>query len=64
MKYIIYRFLKDIPHYWDTCGWTRNLRKARAFTHDDARTIHEKMSRRGKVNIAPLKARAGLDRRK
>lgn len=60
MRYIIYRFIKDRVHYWNTCGWTENLRKARFFTHDDAREIREKMLRRGKVWIAPLKARAGL----
>jgi hypothetical protein len=62
VRYIIYRFIHDRPHYWDTCGWTRNLRKARAYTHDDARTVSEKMLRRGKVWIAPLTARAGLYR--
>lgn len=60
--FIIYRFINDRVHYWDTCGWTRNLRKARRYSHDDARTVHEKMSRRGKVWIAPLVAQAGLRR--
>lgn len=64
MRYIIYRFIHDVVCYWDTCGWTQNLRTARFYTHDDARTVHEKMSRRGKVWIAPLKARAGLTRSK
>lgn len=58
--FIIYRIISDKAFYWNTCGWTQNLWKARRYSHDDARTIHEKMSRRGRVNIAPLKARAGL----
>lgn len=58
--FIIYRFIADRVHYWDTCGWTRNLLVARRYTHDDVRTVSERMLRRGKVMIAPFKKRAGL----
>lgn len=58
--FIVYRFIHDRVHYWDTCGWTRNLRVARAYTHAEAREVVAKMSRRGRVMMAPLRKRAGL----
>lgn len=56
--YVIYRFIADRTYFWNTCGWTQ-LGQPRFFTHDDARTIQEKMSRFGRVNIA-LATKRGL----
>lgn len=56
--YVIYRFIHDRVHYWDTCGWTRNLRVARAYAHDEAREVMARMSKYGRVMMAPLTRRA------
>lgn len=59
--HIIYRFINDRAHYWDTCGWTRNLRTARRYCHSEAREALAKMSRAGlRVMIAPFKKGAGV----
>lgn len=58
--FIIYRLIHDRVFYWNTCGWTRNLLTARRYSHDDARDVMKRMSRYGRVSIAPFKARAGL----
>lgn len=55
MRYIVYRIIKDRVYYWNTCGWTRNLLVARAYTHHDARDVVARMSKYGRVMLAPLR---------
>lgn len=64
MRHIIYRFIANVPYYWNTCGWSTNLRIARVYTHDDVREAHHRMSLRGvRCMIAPFTARAGMSSR-
>lgn len=47
MHHVLYRSINNVPHYWNTCGWTRNPRKARIYTDSEARSVHARMSRVG-----------------
>lgn len=59
--FVIYCFIRDRVHYWNTCGWTRNLMVARLYTPGEPREVLDRMARDGvRASVAPFKARAGL----
>lgn len=54
--HVIYTMLDDRVRYWNTCGWTQNLNKARVYTYADAKEAQSRMlADRLRVTIAPVK---------
>ncbi len=45
--HLITRRIRNIPHFWTTCGWSDRVNNARKYSRDDARSALSRMQADG-----------------
>lgn len=47
MKHLIYQVIRGRIHYWNTCGWSDNIKVARRYSPADSKPVFNRMTKAG-----------------